>query len=148
MNALAWARWKAIGATQGYFAIYGRSEADCEAMSGAASGAPPGGLVAGLVVKFKNEATASKVYRGDAPLLGFGPRDMTFIRVAGGSLTTGVLTGLGTQSAVGSASVVGTTYFFAFWQRKLFDSFLVAYDVQSFAAQQAAQDVDGRMPNR
>jgi hypothetical protein len=144
-NALEWARWKSIGATQGYFAIYGRSQADCNAMSGAAAGAPPGGLMAGLVVKFKNEATAARIYRGAAPFLGFGPRDMTFIKVAGGNLTMGPPTGLGQESTVGSALVVGNTYFFAFWQRKVFDSFLLAYDVQDADAERAVQGVNRRI---
>jgi hypothetical protein len=144
-NAPEWERWKIHGATQAYFVFYGKTAADCATLSGSSSGAPPGGLMVGLVVKFKDEASAERLYGDNSTLFGFGPRDMTFIKLAGGSITTGPVTGLGQKSAVGSALVVGTNYFIAFWQKNRFDSFLLAYDVLSADAERAVLDVNGRI---
>lgn len=144
-NAPEWERWKIHGATQAYFVYYGLTPSDCATLSGSSTGAPPGGLMVGLVVKFKDEASAARLYGDNSTLFGFGPRDLTFIRLAGGSITTGSVTGLGTKSAVGSASVVGTNYYIAFWQKKRFDSFVIAYDVTSAVSQQAVKDVNGRI---
>jgi hypothetical protein len=144
-NAPEWERWKVHGATQAYFVYYGLTPSDCATLSSRSTGAPPGALMVGLVVKFKDEASAARLYGDNSTLFGFGPRDLTFIRLAGGSLTTGTVTGLGRQSAIGSASVVGANYYIAFWQKKRFDSFLIAYDVVSGEAERAVMDVNGRI---
>jgi len=144
-NAPEWERWKVHGATQAYFVFYGRTPSDCATLSGSSTGAPPGALMVGLEVKFKDEASAARIYGDNSTLFGFGPRDMTFIRLAGGNIRTGIVTGLGQESAVGSASVVGTNYYIAFWQKKRFESFLLAYDVMSADAERAVMDVDARI---
>ena len=144
-NATEWERWKAQGATEAYFAAYGRTPADCAALSATGAGAPAGGLMAGLVVKFKNQAIAARTYRADSTLLGFGPKDITFIKLVGGSVMTGSGTGLGPQSVIGSGSVGVTTYYFAFWQNKMVDSFFIAYDLPPTAAERAARSVNLRM---
>ncbi|MGH7761853.1 MAG: hypothetical protein ACREOY_10635 [Candidatus Dormibacteraceae bacterium] len=145
VNATEWEQWKTQGATEAYFAVYGRTAADCSAFSATGNGAPGGGLMAGLVVKFKDTAVAARNYRAASTLLGFGPRDITFIKLVGGIITTGTDTGLGPQSVIGTASAVGSTYYFAFWQYKIFDSFFIAYDLPSFEAQGAAENVNQRM---
>lgn len=144
-NATEWEQWKTQGATEAYFAAYGRTPADCDALSGAGTGAPTGGLMAGLVVKFKDQAHAPKTFRADATLLGFGPKDITFIKLVGGSVMTGSDTGLGPQSVIGSGAVAGTTYYFAFWQTKVINSYLIAYDLPAANAQDAANSVNHRM---
>ena len=144
-NATEWQQWKDQGATEAYFAAYGRTAADCDALSPIGAGAPRGGLMAGLVVKFKDAAVAARNYRAASTLLGFGPKDIAFIRLVGGSITTGSDTGLGPQSVIGSGSVVGSTYYFAFWQNKAFDSFFIAYDLPTFEAQGAAENVNQRI---
>lgn len=145
VNATEWEQWRTQGATEAYFAVYGRTVADCSAFSATGTGAPRGGLMAGLVVKFKDTAVAARNYRAASTLLGFGPRDITFIKLVGGSITTGTDTGLGPQSVIGTASAVGSTYYFAFWQNKAFDSFFIAYDLPAFEAQGAAENVNQRM---
>jgi hypothetical protein len=144
-NATEWEQWKTQGASEAYFAAYGRTQADCAALSVAGSGAPTGGLMAGLVVKFKDHAHAPTTFRADATLLGFGPKDITFIKLVGGSVTTGSDTGLGPQSVIGSGAVAGTTYYFAFWQNKAINSYLIAYDLPDANAQGAAKNVNQRM---
>jgi len=145
VNATEWEQWKTQGATEGYFAVYGRTAADCAAFTATGTGAPRGGLMAGLVVKFKDTAVAARNYRAASTLLGFGPRDITFIKLVGGSITTGTDTGLGPQSVIGTGSAVGSTYYFAFWQNKAFDSFFIAYDLPAFEAQGAAENVNQRI---
>ena len=58
---------------------------------------------------------------------------------------TGANTGLGPQSVIGTGSVAGTSYYFAFWQNKVVDSFFIAYDLSSADAQGAARSVNQRM---
>src|ERR1700687_5908105 len=112
-NATEWEQWKTQGATEAYFAVYGRTAADCAVFSATGNGAPHGGLMAGLVVKFKDTSSLARNYRLTAALLGFGPRDITFIKLVGGVITTGTDTGLGPQSVIGTGSAVGSTYYFA-----------------------------------
>ncbi len=144
-NAYEWLLWKRAGATEGYLAVYGTSPADCSAVSGRSSGAPTGGLVVGLVVKFKNAASADRIYRTDADFLGFGPKDLIFIKSAGGTVTTGSRTGLGGESAVGSGLVAGATYYFALWQNKTFESDVLAYNVASADADKAVKNMNRRI---
>ena len=145
VNATEWEQWKTQGATEGYFAVYGRTPADCNAFTASGTGAPGGGLMAGLVVKFKDTSASARNYRLASTLLGFGPRDITFIKLVGGVITTGTATGLGPQSVIGTGSAVGSTYYFAFWQNNAFDSFFIAYDLPAFEAQVAAENVNQRM---
>jgi hypothetical protein len=145
-NATEWQQWKTRGATEAYFAAYGQTPADCGAVSAdGTTGAPTGGLMAGLVVKFKDPAIAARTFRADLTLLGFGPKDITFIQLVGGRVMTGADTGLGPQSVIGMGSAAGSTYYFAFWQNKTADSFLIAYDLPSANAHGAAESVNQRM---
>ena len=145
LNATEWEQWKTRGAFDAYFAVYGRTASDCAALSVSGTGAPTGGLIAALIVKFKSEAIAARNYGADSTLFGFGPRDIAFIKLVGGSVTTGSDTGLGPRSVIGSGSVAGSTYYFAFWQNKTFDSYLGAYDVASADARGAANSVNQRI---
>ncbi|HEV2034149.1 MAG TPA: hypothetical protein VGU71_08115 [Candidatus Dormibacteraeota bacterium] len=145
LNAPEWEHWRSLGASDAYFAVYGRFASDCDALSGSGTGAPSGGLMAALIVKFKSEAIAARIYGTNSTLLGFGPRDIAFIKEVGGSVTTGSDTGLGPRSVIGSGSVAGSTYYFAFWQNKAFESFLVAYDIASAEARGAANNVNQRI---
>jgi hypothetical protein len=142
-NLVEWLRWKQQGATEAYFAVYGRTPSDCAAMAGA--GAPSGGLVAGLVVKFKDAAIAAKSYQGDPTLLGFGPKDILFIQLAGGVVTTGSGTGLGPDSKVGVGLVAGSNYYFAFWQKKSFESDFFGYNVLDADADRAVRNMNSRI---
>lgn len=144
-NAAVWTRSKKQGATDAYLAIYGRTPRDCAAMSALGSGAPTGGVVVGLVIKFKDEAIAARGYSAGATLFGLGPQDIRFISLAGGSVTTGLDTGLGTQSRVGRGTVAGSTYYFAFWQNKDFDVDFMGYDVATIDADAAVRDMNGRI---
>lgn len=145
LNATEWEQWRRQGASDAYLAVYGRTGADCDAVSISGTGAPTGGLMVGLIVQFKSEAIAAKTYGSNSTLLGFGPRDIAFIKLVGGSLMTGSDTGLGPRSVIGSGSVPGSTYDLAFWQNKLFDSFLIAYDLPASDAQVAANDMNHRI---
>jgi hypothetical protein len=145
LNATEWEQWKTLGASDAYFAVFGRFASDCRALSVSGSGAPSGGLMAALIVKFKSEAIAARTYGTNSTLLGFGPRDIAFIKLVGGSVTIGSDTGLGPRSVIGSGSVAGSTYYFAFWQNKAFESFLGAYDVASADARVAANSVNHRI---
>ena len=145
LDATEWEQWRFQGASDAYLAVYGRTSADCDAVSNSGTGAPTGGLMVGLIVQFKTEAIAARTYGSNSTLLGFGPRDIAFIRLVGGSLMTGTDTGLGPRSVIGSGTVPGSTYDLAFWQNKLFNSFLIAYDLPSTDAQVAANDVNHRI---
>jgi hypothetical protein len=145
LNATEWAQLKRRGASDAYFAVYGRTANDCDALSVSGSGAPSGGLMAALVVKFKSEAIATRTYGSDSTILGFGPSDIAFIARVGGSVKTGSDTGLGPRSVIGSGSVDGASYYFAFWQNKVFDSFLIGYDVASADARRAATNMNHRI---
>jgi hypothetical protein len=143
--AAEWEQWRTQGATEAYYAAYGQTSTDCDALSTIGTGAPTGGLIAGLVVKFKDQAIAARTYRADSTLLGFGPKDITFIQLVGGNVITGSGTGLGPESVVGSGYVSGATYYFAFWQKKVVASFFIAYDLPPAAAEGAARNVYRRM---
>jgi hypothetical protein len=145
LNFTEWQQWKNLGASDAYFTVYGRTATDCDALSVSGTGAPTGGLMTTLIVKFKTEAIAARTYGVNSTLLGFGPKDIAFIKLVGGNVTTGSDTGLGPRSVIGSGSVAGATYYFAFWQNKVFDSFLGAYDVASADAQGAANNVNERI---
>ncbi|HSS93160.1 MAG TPA: hypothetical protein VLR46_04120 [Candidatus Dormibacteraeota bacterium] len=142
LNATEWEQWKSQGASDAYFAVYGRTAADCDALSVSGAGAPSGGLMAALVVKFKSEAIAARTYGSKSTILGFGPRDIAFIMLVGGSVMTGSDTGLGPRSVIGSGSAAGTSYYFAFWQNNVFDSFFTAYDLPSADARGAANKMN------
>jgi hypothetical protein len=144
-NATEWEQWKTQGAIEAYFAAYGRTSADCNALTTLGVGAPSGGLMAALVVKFKDPAIAARTYRAGSTLLGFGPKDITFIRLAGGGVLTGVDTGLGPQSVIGRGAVADTTYYFAFWQNKMIDSYFIAYDLPAAEAEGATKSVNQRI---
>jgi hypothetical protein len=144
-NAAVWNRWKRAGAKEAYLAVYGRTGRDCAAMTSAGPGAPTGGLVVGLVVKYKDAAVAESGFKATSTLLGFGPKDLLFIRLAGGSVVTGSVTGLGPQSRVGSGTVAGSTYYFAFWQNKDFDADFMGYNVAATDANTAVMDMNGRI---
>ena len=145
LNATEWEQWKRQGASDAYFAAYGRTAADCAALSPAGTGAPSGGLVISLIVGFKSDSIAARTYGAGSALLGFGPRDIEFIKLVGGSVTTGPGTGLGIRSVIGSGSVPGSTFYFAFWQNKVFDSYVYAYDLASDLARGAADNVNRRI---
>jgi len=145
LNFTEWQQWKNLGAADAYFTVYGRTATDCNSLSVTGTGAPSGGLMAALIVKFKTEAVAARTYGVNSTLLGFGPKDIAFIKLVGGSVTTGADTGLGPRSVIGSGSVAGATYYFAFWQNKAFDSFLGAYDVASADALGAANKLNERI---
>ena len=145
VNLAEWAQWRRQGATDAYVAILGRTYADCATLSGAGTGTPPGELIVGLVVKFKDEAIAARNFRSGSTLFGFGPKDITFIRLAGGKITTGTDTGLGPDSSVGSGTVVGARYYFALWQNKSFESDLLAYNVASADADLAVKSMNQRI---
>src|SRR6202158_2509442 len=69
-NSTEWEQWKTQGATEAYFAVYGRTAADCAVFSATGNGAPHGGLMAGLVVEFKDTSSLARNYRLTAALLG------------------------------------------------------------------------------
>jgi hypothetical protein len=146
LNATEWAQWRMQGASDAYFAAYGRTRSDCDALSSEGTGAPSGGMVLGLVVKFTSAATAERNYDASSTLLGFGPRDTAFIRLVGGTVMTGSATGFGPQSVIGSGVATGSSYYVAFWQNKAFDSFLLGYDVDASAVRTAADRVNDRIP--
>lgn len=145
VNLTEWTQWRRQGATDAYVAILGRTYADCATLSGAGTGTPPGELMVGLVVKFKDEAIAARNFRSGSTLFGFGPKDITFIRLAGGQITTGAETGLGPDSSVGSGTVVGARYYFALWQNKSFESDLLAYNAASADADLAVKSMNQRI---
>ncbi len=129
MHATEWEQWKRQGATDAYFAVYGRTRADCATVSGASTGAPNGGLMVGLVVQFQNATVAARNYHRDSTLMGLGPQDIRFIELAGGTTTFGTATGLGPASVIGSGVVAGSRYFVAMWQNKSFETDFIGYDV-------------------
>ena len=145
MNATEWEQWKRQGAIAASFAVYGRTAADCAAASGSTTGAPQGGLVVGLVVQFRDTNGAALNYQRDSTLMGLGPRDIRFIELAGGTTTFGQATGLGADSAVGSAQVAGADYFVARWQNRGFQSEFVGYDMAFDDADNAVKDVNRRI---
>jgi len=145
INLTEWTQWKIRGATDAYVAIFGRTPADCASLSGSGTGTPPGELMVGLVVKFKDEAIAARSYRSESTLFGFGQKDITFIRLAGGQITTGPETGLGPDSSIGSGIVAGARYYFALWQNKSFESDLLAYNMASADADLAVKSMNQRI---
>jgi len=145
MNATEWQQWKRQGAIAASFAVYGRTPADCAAASDSTTGAPQGGLVVGLVVQFQDTSGAALNYQRDSTLMGLGPRDIRFIELAGGTTTFGQATGLGADSAVGSAQVAGANYFAARWQSRRFQSEFIGYDMAFDDADNAVKDVNRRI---
>jgi hypothetical protein len=145
MHATEWEQWQRQGATDAYFAVYGRTPADCAAVSAAGTGAPRGALMVGLVVEFRTTTLAAHNYRRDSTLMGLGPQDIRFIELANGTTTFGTATGLGPQSVIGSGLVAGTNYFIAMWQNKRFESDFIGYAVADSEADKAVLDMNRRI---
>jgi hypothetical protein len=145
MHATEWEQWKQQGAVDAYFAVYGRSAADCAAASGATSGAPTGGLMVGLVVQFQDSNGAARNFQRDSTLMGLGPKDIRFIELAGGTTTFGSATGLGKDSVIGSAVVAGSDYFVAMWQNSRFESDFMGYDMGFIEPDNAVMAVNKRI---
>jgi len=145
VNATEWEQWRRQGAFDAYLAVYGRTSSDCDAASATGTGAPSGGLMVALIVEFKSAAVAARTYGTNSTLLGFGPRDIAFIKLLGGNVMTGSDTGLGPLSVIGSGVSPGSTYYLAFWQNKMFNSFLLAYDLPSAEALYAANNENHRI---
>ena len=144
-NATEWEQWKRQGAVDAYFAVYGRTAADCAAASDGSTGAPQGGLMVGLVVQFQDTKGAARNFKRESSLMGLGPRDIRFIELAGGKTTFGSATGLGDESVVGSAVVAGADYFVAMWQSRRYQSELIGYDMAYADADNAVRDVNRRI---
>lgn len=144
-NATEWEQWKQQGAVDAYFAVYGRTPADCAAAMDGSSGAPTGGLMAGLVVQFGDTSRAARNFQRESTLMGLGPKDIRFIELAGGTTTFGTATGLGIDSVVGSAYVAGVDYFVAVWQHGRFQTLLIGYDMAYTDADNAMMDVNRRI---
>ena len=145
VNATEWEQWKRQGATDAYLAVYGRTASDCAAASDASTGAPTGALMVGLVVQFNDSARAASNFQRDSTLLGLGPKNIRFIELAGGTTTFGSATGLGVDSVVGSADVVGTDYFVAMWQNSRFESAFMGYDMAFADADNAVMEMNRRI---
>ena len=145
LNATEWAQWSRQGASDAYFVAYGRTAGDCAALSASGTGAPSGGMMLGLVVEFTSPTKALRTYAAGSTLLGFGPRDTTFIRLVGGTVVTGSQTGFGPQSVIASGTATGSSYYVAFWQNKAFDSYLLGYDMAPDDARNAAGKVNARI---
>jgi hypothetical protein len=145
MNATEWEQWKQQGAIDAYYAVYGRTAADCAAASDSTTGAPQGGLMVGLVVQFRDTDGAARNYQRDSTLMGLGPRDIRFIELAGGSTTFGLATGLGVDSVVGSANVAGAAYYVARWQSRRFQSEFIGYDMAFADSDNAVKDMNRRI---
>jgi len=144
-NATEWEQWKLQGATDAYFAVFGRTASDCAAASNASAGAPTGGLMVALVVEFRDTNVAARNFQRDSTLLGLGPGNIRFIQLAGGTTTYGQATGLGDDSAMGSAVVGGADYFVAMWQSKSFQSEFISYDLNVGDADTAVLAVNRRI---
>ena len=145
MHATEWAQWIRQGATGAYFAVYGRSAADCATVSGAGTGAPRGGLMVGLVVQFRSPTLAANNYKRESTLMGLGPQDIRFIELVNGTTTFGSATGLGPESVTGSALAAGSNYFVAMWQNKSFESDFIGYDVAVVDADNAVLKMNRRI---
>ena len=145
INATEWAQWKQQGATDAYFAVYGRTASDCAAASDSSTGAPTSGVMVGLVVQFHDTSGAARNFERESTLMGLGPKNIRFIELAGGTTTFGNATGLGHDSVVGSADVVGTNYFMAEWQSSRFQSELMGYDMAYADADNAVMEINRRI---
>lgn len=144
-NATEWAQWKQQGAVDAYFAVYGRTAADCAAASDSGTGAPQGQVMVDLVVQFQDSKGAARNFQRDSTLLGLGPKDIRFIELAGGKTTFGSATGLGNESVIGSANVAGANYFVAEWQHGRFQSESLGYDMAFADADNAVIDTNSRI---
>ncbi len=145
VNATEWEQWKVQGAIDAYFAVYGQTSADCAAASDSSTGAPTSGVMAGLVVEFKDTGGAARNFQRESTLLGLGPRDIRFIELAGGTTTFGTATGLGRDSVVGTALVAGAHYYVAAWQNSRFQSEFLGYDMAYADADNAVHEMDHRI---
>src|SRR5258708_18166789 len=81
-NATEWEQWKTQGATEAYFAVYGRTAADCAVFSASGNGAPHGGLMAGLLAKFKDTSASAPTYHPPPPPLTSRPCPTHFLQLA------------------------------------------------------------------
>lgn len=144
-NSTEWEQWKREGAVDAYFVVYGKSAADCEAISDSATGGAPGGLMVGLVVRFKDANGAASNFERDSTLMGLGPKNIRFIELAGGTTTFGPTTGLGPDSVVGTAAVAGADYFVAMWRSGRYESEVLAYDMAFTDADNAVMAMNRRI---
>ena len=99
----------------------------------------------GLVVPFKDSSGAARNFQRDSTLMGLGSKSIRFIELAGGTTTFGTATGLGADSATGSAVVAGARYFVARWQSRRFESEFISYGMAFADADNAVLDMNRRI---
>ena len=131
-----WSTLKAQGAQSGYVRVFAQSQADCHnAFTSSTSNLMP--LVASMDVEFKNAAAAAKA---------FAQADVQQSQIASlPGAQQGAGTGLGKNSLTFGDNEGSQSIFFAYWQNGRFLALMLATNIGTKPALQAAQHVNSRI---
>jgi len=131
-----WNAFKALGAQQGYVGVFANSQTDCHnAFTSSTSNLMP--LVASMVVRFKNPAAAAKAYT---------EADVQQSQIASlPGAQQGAGTGLSKNSLTFGDNEQSQSIFFGYWQNGRFMALLLATNIGTKPALQAAQHVNSRI---
>lgn len=131
-----WVRAKSEGAIGGYVVVYTDSAMSCvQEASGLADVVSTYPVVQSVVIQFKDEASAARIYNGG----GFIQTDPGALKNEGA--IAGTATGLGTNSVC----LMGPPLYMAYWQHRSYIARLIVVNVDANVANDIAAKVNGRM---
>lgn len=141
--ATSWQDAQKNGATSAYTAVYADNAAHCAAIKSSSTdiSATSFPLVIDFVVKFKDEASAAKAYSSET-IFDFSREKL---RTGGQPVTEGTKTGLTSNSIVLNTSVLGQTFYIAFWQNKPYLVILYVINIDAASAKKVATAENGRI---
>jgi glycerol uptake facilitator-like aquaporin len=142
VNRARWIHAQAAGATAAQFVVYSDSDAHCKALT-TADGPPHSSVpvtypfLENFVIKFKDEASASREYSGSV----FGIPPTAYGNLDGGIV--GAATGLGLNSE--SYLCTGCGSYTALWQNNAFDVVIWIVNLDSATRARIVSNVNSRI---
>ncbi len=141
--ATSWKDAQKNGASAAYTAVYSDNGGHCAAIKSSSTdiSAASYPLIINFVVKYKDEASAAKAYSSET-IFDFS---LEKLRTGGQRVTEGTKTGLTANSIVLNTSVLGQTFYIAFWQNRDYLVILYVINMDATAGKKVATAENGRI---
>ena len=142
--AADWEAAKKDGATAAYAALYTDSTEHCNGIKRSATdlGAATYKLVVNFVIQYRDEKSATAAFKGDHPIFGFSPFELSS---GAGGVVEGSKTGLTANSIALTQPVGNQLFYIALWQNKQFMVILTILNIDANAAKSAAMRENSRI---
>ena len=139
----SWQDAQKNGATSAYTAVYADNTNHCAAIKSSSTdiSATSYPLIINFVVKYKDDTSAAKAYSGET-VFDFSSAKL---RTGGQPVIEGTKTGLTQNSIVLNTSVLGQTFYIAFWQDRSFLVILYVINMDATSGKKIAAGVNGRI---